>query len=884
MAIATGSRVGPYEILSPLGAGGMGEVYRARDARLGRDVALKVLPTSFSDNKDRLYRFEQEARAAGALNHPNILSIHDLGTNNGAPYVVFELLEGETLRQRIAGTPLPHRKAIDYAVQIAHGLATAHDKGIIHRDLKPENLFITKDGRVKILDFGLAKLAQVDPIEIESNIPTRRVVSEPGVIVGTVGYMSPEQVRGNKVDHRSDIFSLGAILYEMLSGRRAFQGDSAVETMSAILKEEPPDLSATNKNITPALERIAHHCLEKNPEERFQSARDLAFDLQALSETLDQTLSSAAVPRRFQAKDWERLGWIALSGILLVAALALAIAYFRKGPQLGEKNTLRFHIFPPEQMNIDGGGAISPDGRRVVLHVRDSSGRSQLWVQSLDSFTAYALAGTEGAGLSFWSPDSRHVGFFADKKLKTIDIIGGTPQTLSDALGPMGGTWNQDGIILFGRKDSDCLYRISASGGPATAATKLDESLQETLHGSPSFLPDGKHFLFESRTLRHEGGLIFVGSLDSNDKKQLLTEGSNAKYAPPGYLLFVRDTTLMAQPFDPVKLQLSGEPQPLVEQININPGGRIASYSASDTGTLVYWGWGRNSQLNWWDRTGKLLSSLGPARRYGNISLSLDEKHIATSIRDPQHATNDIWILDQVRSTRFTFNPANDWMPVWSPDGTKLIFISDRNGSIWNVYEKATSGAADEELVLSTDQNKATTDWSSDGKSVVFTQSSPTTKSDLWILPMMGERKPAPFLQTPFNEDDGKFSPDGRFIAYDSDESGQFEIYVQTFPLGAKWQVSSQGGAQPCWRRDGKELFYISPSRELMAVDVKLTDNSFEEGVPKVLFQMRLPAYPGPRNPYAVSPDGQRFLINSVADTGPHPVSVIVNWPAQLKK
>ncbi|HEU5237385.1 MAG TPA: protein kinase [Pyrinomonadaceae bacterium] len=884
---STGSRLGPYEIISSLGAGGMGEVYRARDTRLGREVALKILPSSFSDNKERLYRFEQEARAAGALNHPNILSIHDVGADNGAPYVVFELLEGETLRQRIGSTPLPQRKAIDYALQIAHGLAAAHDKRIIHRDLKPENLFITKDGRVKILDFGLAKLVQVDPVAIESNVPTRQIVSQPGMIVGTVGYMSPEQVRGNKVDHRSDIFSVGAIFYEMLSGRRAFHGDSAVETMSAILKEEPPDLSATNRNIAPALQRIVHHCLEKNPDERFQTARDLAFNLQALTATSDQSLSLEALPGRFRAKDWERLGWIALSAVLLVSTVTFAILHFRNKQQAIDISTFRFTISPPEQMTFAGGGAISPDGRSIVLRITDSTGKPQLWLQSLDSFTAHPIADTEGVGFFFWSPDSRNLGFFANGKLKRVDVTAGVPQTLCEVTRGSGGTWSRDGIILFG-SIADGLYRVSASGGNPTPATRLDHSLQETSHRFPYFLPDGKHFLFESRTSHQEGVVVYVGSLNSNEKKRLLTASSNAKFALPGYLLFVRDTTLMAQQFDPSSFQLSGEPQRVVEQINVGPGpGGVASFSVSATGILVYWGWSGNTQLNWFDRTGKLLSSLGPPLRYGNLSLSRDEKHVAVTIRDPQSATTDIWILDPVRSSRFTLtDAANEVLPIWSPDGTRLVFSSDRKGgNVWNVYEKPTSGAGEEQLILDDDQNKAVSDWSNDGRYVIFSEDNPTTKTDLWLLPMAGDRKPTPFLQKQFDEDDAKFSADGRFIAYSSNASGHSEVYVQTFPAsGLQWQVSSKGGAQPRWRRDGKELFYISPSNQLMAVDLKLRDNSLEVGIPKVLFQAHPLGFPGPRNMYAVSADGQRFLINSLVDTAPQPLSVIVNWPTELKK
>ena len=885
MNLAAGTRRGPYEIVSPLGVGGMGEVYRARDTRLGRDVALKVLPASFADDKTRLSRFRQEACAASALNHPNILAIYDVGTDDSSPYVVSELLEGETLRQRMGGAALPQRKAIDYSQQLAQGLAAAHEKGIVHRDLKPENLFITKDGRVKILDFGLAKFTQTESGQIQTDVPTRRIDTDPGTVIGTVGYMSPEQVRGQVVDHRSDIFAFGAILYEMLSGKRAFHGGSAAETMSAILKEDPPDLSATNRTVAPALERVLHHCLEKNPEERFQSVRDLAFDLQSLSGTSSQVLSTSPSATRFWHRRWERVAWVTLSGILLLAGLASTILYLRRGSP-AEVHAMRFLIFPPDQSNILGTALISPDGQRLVMRIADSTGKVALWIRPLNSLAAQMLPGTEGAGSSFWSADSRSIGFFAEGKLKRIDIAGGAAQTICDSTEGRGGTWNRDGIIIYSAIGADGLFRVSAAGGVPTLITKLDQSRQETWHRLPYFLPDGKHYLYAANSARPEYSGVYIGALDSNETRRLFGSSTNAVYAPPGYLLFVRETTLMAQRFDATTLQLSGEPQPLVEQVQVNPIGS-SSYSVSDDGVLVCLNGGARSQLTWFDRNGKLLSLAGAISSHSNISLSPDEKRVAVATWDPQTGTRDIWIIDAARttSTRFTFNGSEDFLPIWSPDGANILFVSDRSG-IGNFFEKPTSGASNEEEILKTDERKWPSDWSKDGQSVAFTSFNPQTKLDLWVLPMFGDRKPISFLQTPFNEDGPRFSPDGHFIAYYSDDAGPYEVYVQPFPAsGAKWQISSGGGMQPRWKRDGKELFYMAPNRKLMAVDVNLGKGTLEAGVPKMLFPTSSLGYVGPRNLYECSGDGQRFLINSLkSDDVSIPVTVVVNWTSDLKR
>ncbi len=892
MTIAAGTKLGRYEIRSKIGEGGMGEVYRAYDPKLNREVAIKVLPEAFSSDKDRLGRFEQEAQAAGALNHPNILSIYDVDTHDGSPYVVSELLEGETLRDRMSSAALPSRKALHYALQVAKGLATAHERGIVHRDLKPENIFITNDGGVKILDFGLAKLTEpISEGELQTDVPTRKFKTDPGTVLGTVGYMSPEQVRGRSVDQRSDIFSFGAVLYEMLSGKRAFQGESAVDTLSAILKEDPPELSETSRNIAPALERLVRRCLEKNPEERFHSASDLAFAIEALSGSVATSARTAVMPVRARRsiKRRELIAWSVAAAAVLLGAIALLISYSR-GSRTSEPQAVRFFVYPPAATTFQASGDfVSPDGRRLVFSAVGEDGKRSLWMRPIDSLSAQKLPSTEDASQPFWSPDSNFIGFFAEGKLKKMEASGGPAQILADAPVNRGGTWSRDGVIVFAPNIGGVLYRASALGGPITPITTLDASKSQIGHNWPYFLPDGRHFIYLGRSSQRENSAIYVGSIDSKESKVLLNSEASAAYAPPGYLLFLRGRTLMAQPFNADRLQLSGDSFPIVEQIGYSETTARTLFSVSSTGVLAYRpNVPSNTQLVAYDRAGKQLEKVGNAGDFLGLSLSPDDKRIAVARLDPDIGSYDLWIIElgNGRTLRLTFDQTNETFPMWSPDGSRIVFTSNKNGEA-DLYQRLSNGAGSDELLYGSSNLKSACDWSSDGRFIVYEDRDPKGNLDLWVLPRSGDQKPLAVVQTTFSETKGRLSPDGKWIAYQSNESGASQITVQSFPpTGARWQVSTNGGYQPKWRRDGKELFYVAPDKKLMVVQVKAEGNRFEVGVPQPLFEMRIGNLPGNGSPfYDVTSDGRRFIVSTVVEeTAPTPMSVVLNWNAGLKQ
>jgi serine/threonine protein kinase/dipeptidyl aminopeptidase/acylaminoacyl peptidase len=882
MTLSSGSKLGRYEIRSQLGAGGMGEVYQARDPKINRDVAIKVLPAAVSSDSERLRRFEQEVQATGKLNHPNILAVYDVETHDGAPYVVYELLEGETLRERLRGGALSARKAVEFAVQIANGLSAAHGKGIVHRDLKPDNIFITNDGHLKILDFGLAKLVEPNPnVEHQTDVLTRKATTDPGAVMGTAGYMSPEQVRGRPVDHRTDIFSFGAVLYEMLSGRRAFHGESAIETLNAILKEDPPDLT-TNPNVAQALERVVSHCLEKNPERRFQSATDVAFALESLSGITSfpsqhaVTTVSARSPSRLFTR--ERLIWAAICTLLLVVAAALAFSNLsRAKPNI---HPVQLALSMPEKITRVANVTVSPDGFRVAFVSWE--GKREIWIRPLDGTSAQPLAGTDGAISPFWSPDSRFLGYFAKGKLYKVDASGGRPQVLCDVREDRGGAWNRDGVILFAGPDG--LYRVSAQGGAPTLATKTDT--MEEAHRWPYFLPDGKHFVFLGDAASSENHHIRLGSLDSQDSQILFGGITRIAYAPPGYLIYVSQGALVAQPFDSQKLRLSGEATTLAESVATVGDNHEFDFSVSENGVLAYQSSSRKAQLVWIDRSGKNLGVVGDPDAYAAIALSPDGKRALTSLFDADGRMSDIWLFDLSRpnKSRLTFDPQSDGEAVWSPDGQRIVFTSNRGGNGHsNLYITSANASGNDQKLLVADADDIPTDWSHDGQYILIMR---WTKdhAGIWLFRPTIDSEAKPLLwSAAFDQGTGVFSPNDRFIAYTTNESGRFEVFVQSFPPSDnKWPVSSGGGVLPLWRHDGRELFYLTLDGKVMSVDVK-TDGPFESGTPKELFQTDIQQ--GPGLPYAVTPDGSRFLVKAAADThNSNPLMVVLNWTAKLKQ
>jgi eukaryotic-like serine/threonine-protein kinase len=888
VTLSPGTRLGVFEITALIGVGGMGEVYRARDVRLGRDVAIKVLPADVAEDPQRLQRFEQEARAAAALNHPNILAVHDIGqhpsTGSGqaSPYIVSELLQGETLRQRLEDGGVPVRRAIEYAIQIARGLAAAHDKGIVHRDLKPENIFITTDDRVKILDFGLAKLTRPQPaVAGASSIPTTPPDTVPGVVLGTIGYMSPEQVRGLEADHRSDIFAFGAILYEMLSGRRAFAGITAIDAMTAITREDPPNLAVGGRHLPPALDRIVNRCLEKNPGARFKTADDLAFALETLSVHSDTAPAASPVPHRSGGR---RFAWLGAGATALIGGLALVAALVLRNESPDPIVWKLDVVTPPTSDPLSF--ALSPDGRQLAYVAAN-----RLWLRPLDQAVAQPLAGTEGASFPFWAPDGRAIAFFGEGKLKRTDLTGGRPQVLADAANGRGGTWNADGVILFASITPFPLMRVTATGGVPAPLTQFAPG--QLTHRWPQFLPDGRRFLFFAISARPETRGVYVGSLDGGEPRRVIDAEMAAFFAPPASLLTVRQSALVAWPFDAVSGTISGEPIQVAPGVGSDTAMYRSAVAASSGGVLAFRAGAATlrRQLVWIDRSGKVLGTLGPPDEFGVSSpeIAPDGRRIAV-FRTTQEQNNDTWLLDVDRGvpTRFTFDPGLDSMPLWSPDGLRVVFRSTRNNGVYDLFEKPTSGVGDEQPLFVSADNKTPLDWSTDGRVLLFAAQDQKNQSDLWALPLAGERKPFPVVQTAFDETAGQISPAGPFVAYQSNESGRSEIYVRTFPeSGGKWLVSAAGGSQPRWRRDGKELFYVAADGQLMAVPISVGANpqALQAGAPVPLFATRLAsggniftAGYAAKPQYAVATDG-RFLMNvSVEEASGSPITVILNW------
>ncbi len=899
MTLSAGSRLGPYEIVSPLGAGGMGEVYRAKDTRLDRTVAVKVLPAHLSSSAESRQRFEREAKTISQLSHPHICALYDVGNQDGVEFLVMEYLEGETLSDRLLKGALPFDQVLRYGIEIADALDKAHRQGIVHRDLKPGNVMLTKSG-VKLLDFGLAKaIPPVSPVSSVSVLPTQAGanLTQEGTILGTFQYMAPEQLEGKEADARTDIFAFGAVLYEMATGRKAFVGKSQVSLIAAILEHEPASISSIQPMTPPALDRVVKTCLAKDPEDRWQSAGDVGKELRWIAEGSAAGLAAPAVVsshRRFR----EKLAWAAAVAAA-TAAIWLAITGSRRPAE--SRPAVRAFLPPPRggQFLFDGPGAgslaLSPDGKYLIFSAAGADGVAKLWLRPLEGVDARPIPGTEDGQYPFWSPDSRFIGFYTHRKLKKIAVSGGAAIEICDVSGdPRGGTWNRDGVVLFEPHWREGLHRVSSEGGVPEPVTRIDEKRRETTHRWPFFLPDGRHYLYlaGSHVAEDTSGenAIYLGELGSTDRRLIVHARSNVVYAS-GHLIYVSGRSLVAQRFDPRRLTLDGEATTVTDEVRYERGFLQGVFTASETGLLAFQRGGAEtlSRIRWFERSGKPGEYLTEPDVYFEASLSPDGKTAAVTVGDP----GDVWLYDLARGirSRLTFDPLNDVGPVWSPDGKTIYYSSDRKIR-WRIYRRQVSGAGQEETLTSPSESAYAWDVSPDGRFLVYEQiaTKAGTNADLWILPLSGGGKATPFLVTPFSESDAWFSPDGRWLAYTSDESGRREVYVTSFPgREGKWRISSGGGAGPRWRRDGRELFYVAPDGRIHSVEVRAGE-AFEAGAPRPLFATQMlasGALTGGVNPvagYDVTADGQRFLVTAlVRPEEPEPITLVVDWPAALK-
>jgi len=894
MTLVSGTKLGPYEVIAPLGTGGMGEVYRARDTRLDRDVAIKVLPGKLSSDTNLKQRLQREARSVSKLSHPNICTLHDIGHHDGLDFLVMELVEGETLEQRLVRGPLPTEQVLRIASQLADALAKAHKLGITHRDLKPSNIMLTKSG-AKLMDFGLAKLTEGPSASTALTEMTQEAkLTSEGMLVGTFQYMAPEQLEGKEADFRTDIFSLGESIYEMATGKPAFSGKSRASLIAAILTAEPQPMAALQPLTPASLERVVRKCLAKDPEDRWQSASDLASELNWIRDGVQESEKQAPIKAR---RSWrERWIWLAVVSLLLAG---LAASFLRRGshPAAATWST----VLTPEDTTLAyfaGPVTVSHDGRKLAFVATSSAGRDMVWVRPLSGLAAQALAGTDGASNPFWSPDDRSIAFFSGGKLRTLDAAGGPVVTICDVAGSRGGSWGYDGTILFA-STWGVLYRVSSSGGVPTAVTKLDSSRGELSHRWPVFLPDLRHFLFSAANFAGgtaESASIYVGDLDSGEKKLLFHARSNAAYTP-GSILFVRDRTLMAQPFDEKRLEIQGQPFAIAEQVQYDELPWRGVFSSSFNGVVAYQGGntGMNSRLVMLDRDGKEIKTVGEPGDYAANRMSPDGQRMALTKLDSSFRNYKLWIVDLFhdKQIRLTFGPGRTQFPVWSPDGTAVVFASNISGT-YQLVQRRSDGTGDESTMLQSEISKYPTAWSADGRFLAYNTTAPGQNlTELWIVPTFGDRKPYAFLRGSFNVGQGQFSPDGRWMAYGSDESGRPEIYVTQFPGGGtKWQISSAGGTSPRWRRDGKELYYLSADSKLMSVEVNGTTSAFQAAVPRALFPVLLKTGASrldlnPTNEqigYDSAPDGKWFVLNSPPVGSPPPITLITNWTPEAAR
>jgi len=859
----------------------MGEVYRARDTRLDRTVAIKVLPSHLSSSPEIRQRFEREAKTISQLSHPHICALYDVGREGETEFLVMEYLEGETLADRIGRGALPLEQTLRHGIEIGDALDRAHRQGIVHRDLKPGNVMLTKSG-VKLLDFGLAKYAA--PSMVTSGVsmlpttPKASNLTAQGTILGTLQYMAPEQLEGKEADARTDIFAFGAVLYEMATGRKAFIGTSQASLIGAILKDEPAAISTVQPMSPPALDRVIRICLAKDPEDRWQSTHDVGSELKWIASGSSEAGGTAPIVQR--RKNRERLLWGLLS-VVSVAAVLLAIGYARRPPEKG--SPIRFEVSRsgPDLGQLFG-LAVAPDGRSVA-YLAAPGGKRAIWIRALDEISPRLVAGTEDATHPFWSPDGEWIGFFSEEKLKKVPARGGPVQVICEARNNRGGTWGKDGTILFAGGPFSGIDRVSAAGGAVSPVTRVDQSAGETGHRWPSFLPDGRHFLYliygsVSSTARSAAGGVFLGSLDGKEKRLIRPEPSSAVYAEPGYLLFYRDRNLLAQPFDLRTLKTSGEPVAVAERVSYDGARRYGRFSASTGGTIAYLAMDDPlpSRLQWLDRAGRELGSIGDTGCYRSLRISPDGKRVAVAKLEADLVRSSIWIMDTSRATvsRATEGTGTDFLPVWFPSGRRLAFTSWQMAGSAQMFTTSEAGAV--EALRRSETGEVADDVSPDGRFLVYHAYDPKTNWDLWVLDLAKKTAPVPFHRTNFSEGSGQISPDGGWLGYLSDETGRSELYLSSFPTaGERLQVTTGGAGPPRWSRDGKTLFYFK-ERRLTAVEVK-TRPKLELGAPKVLFETRF--VPSDDWAFDISADGQRFLVSiPEKEPGLSPIQVLVNW------
>jgi len=895
MPLAAGQRLGPYEIVAPIGAGGMGEVYRARDTRLGRDVAIKVLPPNLSANSEVRARFEREAKAVSSLNHPNICTLFDIGRSpgeagsDGVDYLVMELIEGETLAARLQRGPLPAPELLKIGIEVSDALDRAHRQGLVHRDLKPGNVMLTRSG-AKLLDFGLARVTGLSASnsELSASPTVTRALTSEGSIVGTFQYMSPEVLEGREADARADLWALGAMLYEMATGRRAFEGKSQASLIGSIMNSTPAAISSVTPDPAspgappPALERVVAACLAKDPDQRIQTAHDVKLQLQWIAE--GGSLAGVPAPIAARRRGRERVAWIA-AGASALAAVALAGLLWQQRSRPVDE--MRFELRVPDQLTLGGPLRISPDGRAVACNATDSSGVLQLWVRTFDNPDFRPLPGTSGAQRPCWSPDGRYVAFFSESKLKKILISGGRPETICEAQGGYDCSWGHGDQIAFDGDGSHTMIRaVPATGGDARVIAAADSAAKVQSCNWPEFLPDGKHFLYISQHAQDDQSEVCIGDVSSKQHVVVMKGSSRVEYVRPGYLLFEREGALMAERMNPTTGKLMGEPHTLADRIGVNRGNGMPFFSASQNGVLTMSQAASSlRRLEWVDRAGRVLGEVGTPATHGNIALSPDGRLVATEIADASGQSQDIWVRDITRgiASRFTVDPANDIWPLWSADSKSLFWTSNRT-SKFKIYRRDLEGVSQDSVFFAGANDVGPIDASRDGNYISCQQSDGSGGWDVYAIPTHGERKIIPIAMTKFSELRARFSPDGHWVSYDSDQSGRGEVYVQSFPVaGAPIQISNQGGFDARWSADGTQLFYRDPQFEIMAVNVKLGER-FEADAPVKLFTSPLTASGLQISRWMPAADGQRFLFSAPVRAELATPLVVFNWSAGLDK